>query len=215
MTTPKGKFISIEGVEGAGKSTARQFIQDYLENAHISLVATREPGGTEIAEEIRKVLLYPATAEKIQPKTELLLMFASRAQLVTQVILPALYSGKWVLSDRYVDASYAYQGGGREIPEADIHALDKMIVGPHYPNLTLLLDVPVEIGLKRTEARGSVKDRIEHERVEFFTRVREAYLARAKQDPERIKIIDASRDTISVNSQIASILDEFMVSVTS
>lgn len=201
-----GKLITIEGIEGAGKSMAAQDIQAYLEKKNIEAIFTREPGGTEIAEEIRKVLLYPASTERMEPKTELLLMFACRAQLINHVIRPALQAGKWVVSDRYVDASYAYQGYGRGIDLEYIQQLDNMIVGETYPAVTLFLDVPVELGLMRAEKRGQGKDRIEQEKVDFFTRVREGYLERARQAPERIKIIDASHTPHDAAVDIINIL---------
>lgn len=204
----RGKFITIEGTEGAGKSTALHFIQEYLEHAHREVVITREPGGTEIAEEIRKVLLHPARLETMQPETELLLMFAGRAQHISQCILPALNEGKWVISDRYVDASYAYQGGGRGMDIQQIKTLDTLVVGDLYPDLTLLLDIPADQGMKRTENRGSQKDRIEQEKMSFFERVRDVYLERARQDPKRIKVIDASQSVEHVQAQIKKVLDQ-------
>ncbi|EKD71363.1 MAG: Thymidylate kinase [uncultured bacterium] len=210
----RGKFITIEGTEGAGKSTALQFIEDYLLNSKINVVVTREPGGTEIAEEIRKVLLYPAGSETMLPQTELLLMFACRAQHLSQCIQPALRKGKWVVSDRYIDASYAYQGGGRGIRLEDIKQLDTMIVGRHYPDLTFVLDISPELGLERAEKRGTQKDRIEQEKIDFFNRVRSQYLMRAKADPERMKVIDASQTITAVHMQIADILKNFIESAT-
>lgn len=206
----RGQFITIEGTEGAGKSTALQFIREYLIQANKDVVMTREPGGTEIAEEIRKVLLYPASTETMTPLTELLLMFASRAQHIAQHILPALQKGQWVVSDRYIDASYAYQGGGRGMDLDQIKVLDQQVVGHHYPDLTLLLDVPAELGFARTEKRGSQKDRIEQERIGFFIKVRNAYLERAKQDTARIKVIDASLDLSAVQAQIRDVLEAFL-----
>ena len=205
----QGKFITIEGSEGAGKSTALAFIREYFAKAHIDVILTREPGGTPIAEEIRKILLHQSHTETLQPETELLLMFACRAQNIAHCILPALQSGKWVVSDRYVDASYAYQGGGREMDAHDIEAIDNIVVDDLYPDLTLLLDVPVETGFARADKRGTQKDRIEQEKIEFFDRVRAAYLERAKQDPARIKIIDASQPLDMVQEQIHKVLDEF------
>lgn len=206
----KGQFISIEGIEGAGKSTALTFIQAYLQAAGITPVVTREPGGTEIAEEIRKVLLYPASNEVMQPQTELLLMFASRAQHVNTCIKPALSEGQWVVSDRYVDASFAYQGGGRGLPLSELEIMDQLVVGSLYPGLTLLLDVSPEVGCQRAERRMNGKDRIENERLDFFERVRSAYLARAKNDPKRIKIIDASLSIDEVKAQIEAALAVFL-----
>jgi dTMP kinase len=206
----RGQFITLEGTEGAGKSTARQFIQACLEAADIDLVITREPGGTPFAEDIRNILLHHHTEEKLLPKTELLLMFACREQHIKHCIEPALAAGKWVLSDRYVDASYAYQGGGRGVEISAIVALDNMVVGGLYPELTLLLDLPVDVGMARAEQRGVQKDRIEQEKLDFFNRVRDAYLDRARLDPKRIAIIDATQDVDSVQAQIKVILDKFL-----
>ena len=206
----RGKFITIEGTEGAGKSTALKFIQDYFLQTGKEVVLTREPGGTMIGEEIRNVLLHTASNEIMQPETELLLMFAARVQHVSQKILPALSAGKWVVSDRYIDASYAYQGGGRGISHHHIHRLDRLVVGHIYPDLTLLLDVPAELGMMRAEKRGARKDRIEQERMDFFVRVRNAYLERAKQEPKRIKIIDASKSLVDVQEQLRHTLTEFL-----
>lgn len=208
----RGKLITIEGSEGAGKSTALKFIQHYFANNGRQFVSTREPGGTELAEEIRKVLLHPASVEKMAPETELLLMFASRAQHIANLVRPALDAGKWVISDRYIDASYAYQGGGRQINVQQISALDKLIVADLYPDLTLLFDIPADIGLARTDHRGTSKDRIEQEKIDFFERVRNAYLDRAQQDPKRIKIIDASKPLEDVQKQICNVLDDFTAS---
>lgn len=205
----QGKLISIEGTEGAGKSTALQFIKKYLLEANIAVDWTREPGGTEFAEEIRKLSLHPGS-EEVTPETELLLMFAARAQHLNKHILPALKAGKWVASDRFIDASYAYQGGGRGIDIKYITMLDQWIVGSTYPSLTLLLDISPQQGFERAEKRGTQKDRIEQEKIEFFMRVRDVYLQRAKQDPERIKVIDASVPIFAVESQIRDVLDAFI-----
>lgn len=211
----RGKLISLEGTEGAGKSTVLRYIQDYFQRAGIPIVLTREPGGTEIAEQIRQILLHSSPAEKMQPETELLLMFAGRMQNLRHSIEPALAAGQWVVSDRFIDASYAYQGGGRGLSDAMINVLDKFIVGDHYPDLTLLLDIPTQQGFARAEKRGTAKDRIEQEAIDFFDRVRQSYLQRAKQDPARIKIIDASLDIESVQSQVKHVLDQFVESQTS
>jgi dTMP kinase len=206
----RGKFITIEGTEGAGKTTAKLFITNYLEKAGYKVVVTREPGGTDIAEEIRNVLLHRVNNEGMLAETELLLMFASRAQHIYNRIEPTLLSGEWVLSDRYVDASYAYQGGGRGLDIGFIKMLDKCIVQKLYPDLTFLLDVPAEMGIARAEQRGSQKDRIEQEKIDFFVRVRETYLERAQQDPKRIKVIDASMALPQVQSQMQRVLDTFL-----
>jgi dTMP kinase len=212
MSHSRGKFISLEGSEGAGKSTAMSFIKELLAKQGADVVLSREPGGTAIADEIRKVLLHPGSEEKMFPTTELLLMFASRAQHIAQCIEPALSTGKWVLSDRYVDASYAYQGGGRGLPMNMIEQLDKMVVGSLYPDLTLLLDVPSDVGALRTERRPAEKDRIELEKIEFFMRVRNVYLERAKQFPDRIKVIDGSQTIAAVQSQIHEVLTPILSS---
>lgn len=206
------KFITIEGGEGAGKSTVMQFVQKHLQQAGIKAVLTREPGGTELAEKIRQLLLNPVANEAYNPATELLLMFAARAQHIQNVILPKLAAGEWVVSDRYVDASYAYQGGGRQLDLALITALDKYIVKDVMPDLTLLLDVPPEVGAERAASRGNGKDRIEQEKLEFFNRVRDAYLARAQQDPARIKIINAAKSIPEVEQQIAVALNPLLAS---
>lgn len=208
MTT--GKFISIEGGEGAGKSTALRFINEYLSQANIDAVWTREPGGTPIAEQIRQVLLQKSASEPMSPQTELLLMFAGRAQNLQHCIVPALNAGKWVISDRFVDASYAYQGGGRGLTEHEIASLDQWVVGQWYPDLTLLLDIPPAIGLERAANRGMEKDRIEEEQIDFFSRVRQTYLDRAARDARRIKIIDASQPLAAVEQQLREALDQFI-----
>ena len=205
-----GKFISIEGTEGAGKSTALQFIKKYLFAKKIHTVWTREPGGTEIAEEIRNLILHPKTEEVMAPETEILLMFAARAQHLHQVIMPALNENKWVICDRFIDATYAYQGGGRNIGIDWIATLDNLVVGDVYPDLTLLLDVEPDIGFERTKKRHTQPDRIEQEKMDFFERVRNTYLERANEFPDRIKLIDASLPINMVEKQIGSVLDEFI-----
>lgn len=208
----RGKFITIEGIEGAGKSTVLDFIADYLSSTvKIKAISTREPGGTEIAENIRNILLmHPHHTETIQPETELLLMFAGRVQHISNCIMPALLSGAWVICDRFIDATYAYQGGGRKIDMNFIKTLDRQLVGQLYPDLTLLLDVPVDVGMMRAEGRLSKKDRIENETLEFFENVRSVYLKRAKDDPKRIKVIDASCQLVDVYAKVRSNLDEFI-----
>ncbi len=208
----RGKFISIEGSEGAGKSTALQFIKEYLQQHYPALdcLFTHEPGGTILAEEMRRVLLYSNSQEKMTPTAELLLMFASRAQHMTYCIHPALEQGRWVISDRFVDASYAYQGDGRGIDAAYITWLDHWVVGSLYPDLTLLLDISPEIGMKRAYSRSKLKDRIEQEEIEFFKRVRNGYLKLAQQNSKRIKVIDASQSLSVVHTQIQHYLDGFL-----
>ena len=200
----KGKFITVDGVEGAGKSTQINFICEYLKDKGINVILTREPGGTEISEKIRELLL--STDSKMHSDTELLLMFAARNEHIYSKILPTLETGDWVLSDRFTDASYAYQGGGRGLDINRIAQLEKWVVQGFTPDMTLLLDVPVDIGMQRVESRGA-KDRIEQENLDFFNRVREAYIARSKQYPQRIKLIDASESVDNTSNQIQAILN--------
>ena len=188
------RLLSIEGGEGAGKSTVLSALREALLGDGFEVVSTREPGGTPLAERIRSLLLDP-THEPAAAETELLLMFASRAQHVREVILPALQRGGWVISDRFTDSSYAYQGAGRGLDAGFIAELERRVVGIE-PGLTLLLDLGVSHGRQRTRGRdllgGSAPDRIERERDEFFERVREGFLARAAQYPQRFRVIDAS-----------------------
>ena len=188
------RLLSIEGGEGAGKSTVLRALCDALVADGFEVVSTREPGGTPLAERIRELLLDPAH-EPAAPETELLLMFAARAQHVREVVLPALARGAWVISDRFTDSSYAYQGAARGLDAGFIAELERNAVGIE-PGLTLLLDLGVAHGRERTRGRdllgGSAPDRIERERDEFFERVREGFLARAAQHPQRIRVLDAS-----------------------
>lgn len=206
MQTPaRSIFVTIEGIEGVGKSTVVKFIADYLTQQSLPLMVTREPGGTLIAEQIRKVLLTPNPEETMLSETELLLMFASRVQHIAHVIKPALEAGKWVVSDRFDDASFAYQGGGRGIELSYVQMLDDWLVHRH-PDLTILLDASPEIGLMRAKHRGH-QDRIEQEKTTFFEKVRAVYLARAAKYPARFKIVDASQSLETVQQEIKSILD--------
>jgi dTMP kinase len=197
-------FITIEGGEGAGKSTMIGYIRQWLTERGHEVVCTREPGGTELAEKIRDVLL-DRNHDELSHQTELLLMFASRAQHLDELIRPSLALGKTVLCDRFTDATWAYQGGGREMPTELISTLEQAIHGDLQPDLTLLLDVPAEIGLKRA-SRRSEADRFEIEKVEFFHRVRQAYLRRAERLPERFEVIDAGKNEQEVWSQIEAAL---------
>jgi dTMP kinase len=206
MQKKPGKFITLEGVEGVGKTTNQKFIEEFLASRSIEFLTTREPGGTRLAEKIREILLLP-DEEKICVDAELLLMFASRAQHLEQLILPALAEGKWVICSRFTDSTYAYQGGGRGIPECRIAALEEFVHQGFQPNLTLVFDLPVEIGLSRAHARGAL-DRIEQENVDFFNRVRETYLTRAKAS-SRYYLIDASKSLLEVQSQVLNILSSF------
>jgi len=194
MLRRERRLVTLEGGEGAGKSTVLAALRDALERDG-RVTCTREPGGTPLAEQIRTLLLDPSH-EPPCDRTELLLMFAARAQLVAQVIAPALERGDWVLSDRFTDASHAYQGGGRGCDARLIDLLEHEFVCI-LPGLTLLLDVPVDVGLARARGRGA-SDRIESERVEFFERVRAAYRARAANDPARFVVIDATRPAAEV-----------------
>lgn len=200
-----GRFITLEGGEGVGKSTNLQFIQQLIQQRQLEVVMTREPGGTELAEKIRQLLLEKHT-ESITDLAELLLVFAARAQHIQHVILPALKQGIWVLSDRFTDATYAYQGGGRGMDIQTIAWLENTIQGDLRPDLTLLLDAPLEVGMQRARQRGKL-DRFESEQRAFFERVRQAYLQRAAQDKQRYKIIDASQPLSDVQSQIKLAVD--------
>lgn len=202
-----GKFITIEGIEGAGKSTVIQYITEYFKKLDQDIVVTREPGGTEIAEAIRELLLTPHQ-ETMTAETELLLMFAGRAQHIASVIEPALSAGKWVLSDRFTDASFAYQGGGREMPLDKIEAIATWLHKDLMPDLTIVLDLPLTVSHDRTKARE--KDRIEKESDAFFQRVRQVYLDRAGQYPERFRVVDASQSLSVVQSDILQVLDYFV-----
>ncbi len=196
----KGKFISIEGIEGVGKSTNLAFIQQLLEDYDINVVTTREPGGTDVSEKIRQILLE-SSHDQLTDHTELLLIFAARAQHVEQLVRPALLRGDWVLCDRFTDASYAYQGGGRNVEISTIEWLEEQIVGNLRPDLTLLLDAPIEIGMERMNDRGEL-DRFELEEDSFFGRVRAAYLWRAEKYPQRIKLINADQPIANVQTDI-------------
>lgn len=200
----QGHFITIEGGEGVGKSTAVTFIHEVLTQANIKNITTREPGGTRIAEAIRQVLLAQYE-EQMHADTELLLLFASRCQHVAQVIKPALTRGDWVVCDRFVDASFAYQGAGRGIPFPHIDQLVEWSLGEFTPDITILLDAPAEVGLQRLLVRGK-KDRIEQEDINFFTSVRNGYLALAATFSERYRVINADQPLSLVHDQLLSIL---------
>lgn len=204
----RGVLISIEGGEGAGKSTALHAIRDALLSRGREVVLTREPGGTAVGEAIRNVLLDPAGS--LVPEAELLLMFAARAQLVRELVIPALARGAVVLSDRFTDASFAYQGGGRGIDAGIIASLERW-AALIKPDLTFLLDVGVDTGLARVRSRGNAPDRIEGEQSEFFERVRQAYLRRAAAEPARFRLIDAAQPAelvaAAVTGEVVSWLD--------
>ncbi|MBO0369960.1 dTMP kinase [Pseudomonas putida] len=199
-----GLFITLEGPEGAGKSTNREYLAQRLREQGLDVVLTREPGGTPVAEQIRELLLAPSD-ESMAADTELLLMFAARAQHLAKVIRPALARGAVVLCDRFTDATYAYQGGGRGLPVERIAMLETFVQGDLRPDLTLVFDLPIEIGLSRAAARGRL-DRFEQEGTAFFEAVRHAYLARAQADPQRYSILDAGQSLDAVQRDIDSLL---------
>jgi len=198
-------FITIEGGEGAGKSTSIEFIENYLKKAGKTVLVTREPGGTAVGEKLRGILL-DAKQQNIDASTELLLMFAARNQHIVEIIQPALDAGKWVICDRFTDATYAYQGGGRNINTQRIGILEDWVQGELRPDMTLLLDISVEAGLERARERN-VLDRFEQEETEFFERVRACYLEMAAASPNRYRIIDAAQTIGLVQKQISHVLD--------
>jgi len=205
MTAKKrGYLISFEGIEGVGKTTAVAFLQQYIIERGIDCITTREPGGTPIAEAIRQILLHEYH-ETMLAETELVLLFAGRKQHLAHVIEPALQQGKWVLSDRFTDASYAYQGGGRGIDEQRIAILEEWVLRDFRPKLTILLDAPVAISFQRIKHRAI--DRIEQENIAFFERIRAAYLKRAEQFQQRYRIIDATQAMRDVQAAITAIID--------
>lgn len=201
----RGRFITVEGTEGVGKSTNIRAIVQLLEERGIAVVPTREPGGTPLAEELRTMLLI-ARDEPVAPMTEVLLMFAARAQHLSQVVRPALAAGKWVVCDRFTDATFAYQGGGRGFDTAVIETLANIVHGDLEPDLTIYLDVPVEVGLARIEVRD--RDRFESERREFFERIRQTYLDRCNRFA-RFRCIDASGPLADVQARIATAVRQF------
>ena len=206
----RGRFITLEGVEGMGKSTHLNFISAYLKARGLRVQVTREPGGTPAADEIRALLLNNRS-EQIPPMAELLLMFAARALHVENVIQPALASGTWIVCDRFTDATYAYQGGGRKIPARSVAALERMVLKGLQPDLTILLDADVEVGLQRAKQRGTL-DRFEREQAAFFRRVRRVYLARAHNHPRRIKLVKAGGSIADIQARIAGLLEPRLTS---
>lgn len=198
-----GRFITLEGGEGVGKTSSLEAIAGHLAARGVELVTTREPGGTLLGEALRELLLR---GRGLRPEAELLMMFAARVQHVHDVIMPALVAGRWVLSDRYTDASYAYQGGGRGIAPGTIEFLETWALSGLRPDLTLLLDAPVEIGMQRVRQRGAM-DRFESESADFQQRVRQAYRMRAQAFPERIRVIDAARAIDRVREDIVRELE--------
>jgi len=206
MTNPL--FITLEGTEGVGKTSNMEFIKSMLKEKGIEFVETREPGGTPLGEELRAMLLGE-DFKGMSDDTELMLMFAARAEHVAQVIKPALDKGQWVLCDRFTDATYAYQGGGRQLDLKRIEGLENWVLGELRPDLTILLDAPISVGRERAGKR-SAPDRFEQERDGFFNRVRDTYLSRAKAEPERMKVVDASGDLQSVEKQIEKIFSAYL-----
>jgi dTMP kinase len=197
----RGKFITLEGIDGAGKSTHMEWIRDFLQQRGVPVVITREPGGTPLGEALREVILHqPMAAE-----TEALLIFAARWEHLVQVIRPALAQGRWVISDRFTDATFAYQGGGRGVADEKLAALETWVHPDLQPDLTLLFDVPEALAQQR---RGEVrkKDRFEGEEETFFARVRAKYQARARRYPDRIRVIDATRPIVGIQKELEVIL---------
>lgn len=203
-----GRFITLEGGEGVGKSTNLSLVCDFLEARGIEVVRTREPGGTPRAEAIRELLLSPIADEPLADDAELLLVFAARAQHLERKIRPALARGAWVVCDRFTDATFAYQGGGRGIDVERIAILEMLVQQGLQPDLTLLLDMPVEAAQARVTSRGGERDRFERERGEFFAAVRESYLQRANAAPQRFAIIDASHSLDAVGENIERCLSQ-------
>jgi dTMP kinase len=203
-----GKLITLEGGEGAGKTTALKVVCEILRDWGVDYICTREPGGDSNSEKIREILL---NSEHLHPKTELLLMFASRNEHIENIIKPNLKNGIWVISDRYVDASYAYQGSGRDLGFKTVKWFDDYIVGEVQADLTILMDIDPVIGMqrvkKRVKKRGESVDRIELESMEFFNRIAQAYRLKAKQDMQRYTIVDASKSIVDVEKQIQKALD--------
>ena len=201
----RGKFITLEGIDGAGKSTHHAWLVEFLRQRGKTVVATREPGGTPLGEKLRELLLN----EPMHLETEALLMFAARREHLDKVILPALERGDWVVSDRFTDASFAYQGGGRGLASAKLEALEAWVQGDFQPDLMLLFDAPTEVASARLAAAGNAPDRFEQEQQAFFERVRQAYLDRAKREPQRIARIDSTRSI----EEIAKLLEDVVLRV--
>ncbi|WFE68770.1 dTMP kinase [Thiomicrospira sp. R3] len=198
-----GKFLTLEGVEGAGKSTNLRFIEQWLNEQGIEFVVTREPGGTELGEAIRGLLL-DKRYKTMTPSCELLLMFAARAQHIETLIKPALAQGKWVVSDRFTDATYAYQGAARGLGFERIAPIENWVQQAFRPDCTFVFDLPVELGMQRVATRGGEIDRFEQEQNGFFEKVRQAYLVRAAQSPERYCVVDAAQSLEAVQIQIST-----------
>ena len=204
--TASGRFLAIEGVDGAGKSTQVPRVDEWLRRNGVKTFVTREPGGTPLGESLRALLLDPRFTG-MSTSAELLVMFAARAEHLEKCIVPALAAGVWVLCERFTDATFAYQGGGRDVDPKRIAALEETVQGDVRPDLVLVLDVPVEVGLERSVRRGAA-DRFERESIEFFRRVREVYLARAAEHPERYAVIDAGAEAETVTRCMVEAISE-------
>jgi dTMP kinase len=197
-----GKFITFEGIDGAGKSTHIAFVCDYIKRRGVELVSSREPGGTPLGEKLRELVLH----EKMHLETEALLVFASRREHIAQVIKPALERGAWVVSDRFTDSSFAYQGGGRGLELTKLEVLEQWVHPDLQPDLTLLFDVPLDVARARLDATREL-DKFEQEKADFFAATRNEYLRRAAQFPQRFRVIDSTQSIAAIQLQIASILD--------
>lgn len=204
MTTT-ARFITLEGMDGAGKSTHLAWLESHLRARGLDVLVTREPGGTPLGEKLRELLLN----DPMHPETEALMMFAARREHLDKVILPALAKGTWVISDRFTDASFAYQGGGRGLDEERLRSLEKWVQGEFQPDLTLLFDVPVEVSRARLANNASL-DRFEQEKNDFFLRVRDAYLRRAEAFPERIRVVDSSLPLDAIQAELAELLNAWL-----
>ena len=201
-----GRFLVIEGIDGSGKSIQLPRIGDWLRRNEVETLVTREPGGTPLGESLRALLL-DSRFSGMSPSAELLVMFAARAEHLDKRIAPALANGVWVLCERFTDATFAYQGGGRDVDPARIAALEDAVQGDTRPDLVIVLDLPVEVGLRRVEGRGAA-DRFEHENAEFFRRVRKVYLDRAREHPERYAVVDACADESAVTDRMIRVISE-------
>jgi dTMP kinase len=204
-STVKGKFITFEGIDGAGKSTHIGFVAEYLAARGKTVVSSREPGGTPLGEKLRELLLH----EKMHLETEALLMFASRREHMAQLIEPHIAAGDWVLSDRFTDASFAYQSGGRGLARARMEALEQWVHPDLQPDLTLLFDVPLEVARERLDATRTL-DKFEREQAEFFEKCRNEYLRRAAQFPARFVVVDSTQSIAAIQAQLASVLEKLL-----
>lgn len=201
-TNIRGRFLTFEGIDGAGKSTHHAWAVEFLRRQGREVISTREPGGTPLGEKLRALLL----SESMHLETETLLMFASRREHLAQLIEPALAEGKWVVSDRFTDATFAYQGGGRGVSEARLRVLEDWVHGHLQPDLTLLFDLPTEVARQRLAGTGNALDRFEQEKEAFFARVRDSYLTRARENPRRIRVIDAGRPLAQIQKELEEII---------